>query len=90
MTKFQFSELSASVRLDTTRSCRLSVCNQRFGSDPLEPFTTGSFPAFQLNLRQKPFVAFGIVPLAEVREAPVNCLKPEFREHVDRTLRRLP
>lgn len=33
--------------------------------DTLEPFTTGSFPAVQFNPSQKPFVAFGIEPIAD-------------------------
>ncbi|MEI8171191.1 MAG: hypothetical protein WCG50_16080 [Rhodoferax sp.] len=32
--------------------------------DPQEPFTEGSFPALQFNPSRKPFVAFGIVPIA--------------------------
>jgi hypothetical protein len=34
----------------------------------LEPFAAGSFPAFQLNPSQKPFVAFGIVPIAAIHQ----------------------
>lgn len=34
------------------------------GRDPLEPFTTGSFPAIQFDSNQKSFVAFGKVPIA--------------------------
>ena len=34
------------------------------GAHPLEPFTTGSFQAFYFNPSEKPFVAFGIVPVA--------------------------
>jgi hypothetical protein len=35
------------------------------GKDPLEPFTTVSFPVVKFNSSQKPFVAFGYVPKAE-------------------------
>jgi hypothetical protein len=35
-----------------------------FHKDPLESFVAGSFPALQFNPSQKPFVAFGIVPVA--------------------------
>ena len=33
----------------------------------MEPFTAGSFPAVQFTPSEKPFVAFGIVPIAEFR-----------------------
>jgi hypothetical protein len=32
-------------------------------SDPLEPFTTGSFPVLQFNASQKPFVVDFSVPI---------------------------
>ncbi len=35
-------------------------------TDPLEPVATGLFPALQFNPNQKPFVVFGIVPIAVV------------------------
>jgi hypothetical protein len=35
--------------------------------DPLQPFTTVSFPVVKFNSSQKPFVAFGYVPKAGAR-----------------------
>lgn len=39
----------------------------RSGTDPLEPFTTGSLPASQFNASQLPFVDFGDVPIAVIK-----------------------
>jgi hypothetical protein len=38
------------------------------GKDPLEPFTTVSFPVVKFNSSQKPFVAFGYVPIAAIED----------------------
>ena len=36
--------------------------------DPLEPFAIGSFPVVQFDPGQKPFVSFGMVPVAVSHE----------------------